>query len=578
MIPVSRPMVLTLAVTAVAGLAAACGDSAERALRNLPEFCQDVLPRVADFIGQFEPPSGDRYGGTVVMGGIGELGDGMNALVSSDYSASQHQSFVHLMTLIRFDEDLQPAPYLAESWELNDENTELTFRLRDDVYWHDGTRTTAADVEFTYLRAVHPETAFPNAAFWTHYDRGPGGVEVIDDFTVRLRLSPHAELLDPWRATAIMPRHLLEDVPPTELRQHPFGSRCPVGNGPFVFEAHQQDASWSFTRNPAFPEGLGGPPQVARYVYRIIPEPTTLLTELLTENIDFLISPPASQEPQIAGAGHLDFRSFAFRSYDFVGWNARRPQLQDPRVRRAITLATNREQIVQALLRGYGEVANAGVPPFHWGFLDGIADSLSFDQDRARSLLDEAGWIDRTGGGIRENADGVRLDISIKYNAGNQDRQDIAEIMQSQLREVGIAVRPQVVEWATLLGQINNPDLRDFDGVVIGWVTEFKLDDHDLHHSTTVDQPYGWSGTSDPRLDVLLDTLQLLVDREEAIPLWEELQYRLVAVQPYTYLYFPQRRAGLNRRLQDVVLDARGEWAGIRDWWIPADRRRGGSP
>jgi len=564
---------MTLRSRSLAGLltlllTTACGDPAERALRALPEFCREVLPRVAEYLSGFEHPTGERYGGTAVVGSIGEIADGMNALVSSDYTASQHQTFVHLMTLIRFDENLEPRPYLAESWEMDEGTTTLTFRLRDDVHWHDGTPTTAHDVAFTYLRAVDPETAFPNAAYWTYYDRGPGGVEVVDDHTVRFHMEPHAEPLDPWRSTAIMPRHLLEDVPPSQLRQHPFGSRCPVGNGPFVFQEHRADASWTFARNPAFPQGLGGPPYLDRYVYRIIPEQTTLLTELLTENVDFYVGPAPDQVPQIQGAPHLEFREFTFRAYTFVGWNARRPQLEDARVRRAITLGTNREEIVQALLRGYGEIANAGVPPFHWAYYEGVRDSLRHDPDRARALLDEAGWVDRSGNGIRQNADGLPLEISIKYNLGNQQRQDIAEIMQSQLREIGIAVRPQVVEWATLLNQINTPDVRDFDGVVIGWVTDFKVDDHDLFHSSKVDQPYGWSGTVDPELDRLLDTLQVVVDRDEAAELWREYQYRLVQVQPYTYFYFPQRLAGLNRRLQGVELDARGEWQSIRDWWI----------
>lgn len=559
-------------------VAVGCGDAGDRAFSGLPEFCQEVLPRVAEFLSGFEHPVGERYGGTAVVASIGELADGMNALVSSAYESTQHQNFLNLMTLIQLDEAFQPVSYLAESWELNDERTELTFRLRDDVYWHDGTPTTAHDVAFTYRRAVDPETAFPNAAFWAHYDRGPEGIEVLDDFTVRVRLEPHAELMDPWRATGIMPRHLLEDVPPAELRQHPFGSRCPVGNGPFVFEEHQPDARWSFVRNPAFPAGLGGPPYLARYVFRIIPEPTTLMTELVTEGIDFWINPPASQESQIVGAPHLEFRTFPWMSYDLVAWNARRPQLQDARVRRAITHATNRVQLVEALLGGYGEVANAGVPPIHWGFHEGIRNALPYDPERARALLEEAGWRDRDGDGVRENAEGERFSISIKYNAGNQDRQDVAEIMQAQLREVGIEVRPQVVEWATLLNQINTPDVRDFDGVVIGWVADFRLDDHDLHHSSKIDQSYAWSGTRDSELDLLLDTLKLEAERAEAIPLWHAYQERIVEVQPYTYLYFAQRRSGLNRRLADVHLDARGEWSGIRDWWIPAGDRRPGQP
>jgi ABC-type transport system substrate-binding protein len=88
-----------------------------------------------------------------------------------------------------------------------------------------------------------------------------------------------------------------------------------------------------------------------------------------------------------------------------------------------------------------------------------------------------------------------------------------------------------------------------------------------------VNQPFGWSGTQDPELDRLIDTLQLVVEREGALPLWREYQHRIIKVQPYTFLYHVERLAGLNRRLQNVELDARGEWVNIKDWWIPANLR-----
>jgi peptide/nickel transport system substrate-binding protein len=573
----ARSARLPLALGAAAALlVTACGgDSApgERSVRGMPAFCQDVLPKVDAWVASHPQPTGDRFGGTVVVGSIGEIADGMNALVSSDYTANQYQLFVNLMPLIRLDDAFEPIPWLAESWTLDEGNTRLTFRVRQDVYWHDGTPTTARDVVFTYLRATDPQTAFPNSAFWTHYVRGPEGIELIDDYTVQIRLRPHAEILDPWVATAIMPAHLLEDVPPAELKQHPFGTRCPVGNGPFVFRDHRQDESWTFIRNPAFPDALGGPPLVDRHVYRIIPEQTTLLTELLTENIDIYIAPGPDQAPQIQAAAHLDLRDFWFRNYLFVGWNSRRPQLSDARVRRALTVGTNRAEIVEALLRGYGTVANSGVPPFHWAYYAPILDSLAYNPNEARRLLDEAGWSEIGSDGIRRNADGLRMEIVLKYNQGNQQRQDIAEIMQSQLREIGVSLRPQVVEWATLLNQINTPSTRDFDGVVMGWVTEFKLDDTNLFHSRSFETPYAWSGTQNPRLDMLLDTLQLIVDRDEALPFWREYQYEIMKEQPYTFFFFPKRLGGVNKRVQGVRQDVRGEWVTAQEWWIPADQR-----
>ena len=142
------------------------------------------------------PPSA-RYGGTAVVGNIGEIPDGMNNHVSQGYTASQHQNFVNLMTLVQYDEDLNPTPYLAESWEVSDDVTEITFHIRDDVYWHDGELTDAYDVAYTFKRAIDPETAFPNTSFWTYYDQGPDGVEVVDSFTVKFLMRPHADFIDP---------------------------------------------------------------------------------------------------------------------------------------------------------------------------------------------------------------------------------------------------------------------------------------------------------------------------------------------------------------------------------------------
>jgi peptide/nickel transport system substrate-binding protein len=558
--------------------AAACGgDDGAGAVASSDPFCQEVLPRVGEFMEQAREerptPDDERYGGTVVVGSIGELADGMNAAISTDYSSTQHQQFVNLMTLLAYDENLEPRPYLAESWEISPDNTEITFHIRQDVFWHDGEQTDAHDVAFTYRLVTNPQTAFPNAAFWDHYDKSEGGVEVVDDFTVKIRLTPHAEFLDPWRTVAILPEHLLADVDPTELRQHPFGTQCPVGNGPFVFSEHRPQDRWVFEANPAFPEGLGGRPYLDRYVYRIIPEQTTLLAELLTENIDVYVAPRPDQAQAIIDNPNLDLLNYTWRSYIFVGWNARRPQLADARVRRAITMGTNRQEIVQALLRGYGVVANSGVPPFHWAYDATQADMKAYDPEAAKALLDEAGWRDGDGDGIRENPEGVPLSFSIKYNTGNQQRQDVAEIMQAQLRQIGIDVRPQVVEWATLLQQINTPDLRDFDGVVMGWVTEFKLDDTDLFHSERIDQPYAWSGTQNAEIDRLLEALSTTADREAAKPLWEEYQEAIWEEQPYTFFYFPDRLDGVNKRLHGVEMDARGEWLNIKDWYIdPAER------
>ncbi len=539
-------------------------------------FCDEAMARVVAFMSRFEgqePPSG-RHGGTVVVGAVSELANGMNGHVSRQLESSQLQWFVNLMTLVRYDPELNPTPYLAESWDVSGDGTELTFHLRDDVYWHDGELTDAYDVAYTFERATDPATGFPNDGWWTFVDTGPGAVEVIDSLTVRFRLTPHQDFMDAWTMLAIMPQHLLEDVPAAELLRHPYGTVCPVGNGPFIFAEHRQGASWTFQANPAFPEGLGGRPYVDRYVYRVLTDQTTLLTELLTENLDVYVAPTPDQAEAILDSEALELYRFPNRSYVFVGWNSRRPQLADKRVRMAITKGTNREEIVAALFDDYGVVSNGTVPPFHWAYDASLgAAAMAYDPDAARALLDEAGWTDRDGDGVRESAEGVRLSFTIKFNP-NQLRQAVAEIMQAQLAEIGVEAVPTVVEFATLIQQLTDADSRDFAGVVMGWSTDVRLDDTDLFHSDKAEGPYAWSGTQRPDIDGYLDRLPLILDRDTAKQMWKEYQELLVDEQPFTFVYQSDRLDGVNKRVRGMVMDIRGEWVNVRDWWIPSDERR----
>lgn len=511
----------------------------------------------------------DRYGGTVVVGAIGDIPD-INPLTSTDHNASQLQLFVLDMPLITYDENFEPVPRLARSWELNADTTQLTFHLRDDVYWHDGVKTTAQDVKFSYDLARDPATAFPNTAFWTHY----GAAEAVDSFTFRVALEPHAEFMDPWRAFAPVPQHILQGVPAAEIRNHPYSTTQPVGNGPFRFVSRTVGSQWVFEANERHPEELGGRPYVDRIVYRVIPETTSLLTELLTGSIDYYIAPGANQAAQIDASRNARLLSFPDRAFVILGWNERRPMFADVGVRRALTMAIDREAIINGINYGYGEVANSTVPPFFWQYDAEAGADLGYDPEAAKALLAEAGWQDRDGDGIIENEQGEQFRFTIKTNQGNQIRADIAARVQSDLRKLGIVTEVRVLEWGTLLSQVNDPDLRDFDALIIGWVTEFRIDDSDLFHCDKRNDPFQWVSYCNPETDVLLDSLPKIVDRDAALPVWREYQRRIAYDQPYTFLFFQERLEGAHNRLRNVELDARGDWVGVERWWLLPGLRR----
>lgn len=551
---------------------AGCGPSpADRAAgggSGASAFCSTYTARVDSFMAAAAPTSAGPGTGVVTAGGIAELTGGMSPLSGQGELTLEHQQFVNLMTLIEADSALAPEPYLAASWSTNDSVTALTFRLRPDVYWHDGRRTTAYDVAFTYRLVTDPESEFPNPSFWDHYVRGADGVHVDDSLTVTFRLRPHAEYLDPWRTVAILPEHILGSVSREALAAHPFNARCPVGNGPFVFREHVSDERWVFTANPWFPEALGGPPTIGTYVYRVVPNGTTLFLELQAGSVDYALTLPSDLADDAAADPDIDLFAYPYRSFEFIAWNERRPPFDDVRVRRAMTMAIDRRKIVDAILGGRGHVAESTIFPSHWAFATRGTATLPYAPDSARALLRRSGWIDRDDDGVLEDAQGRPLSFTIKLNTGAPIRRRVAETVQAQLRTLGADVRLETLEYSTLLSQLNDVERRPFDAVLLSFTEELKLDDTGIFHSGRADDPYAWAGIEDPVLDSLLERLVVEPSRRAALPLWARYHERLVEMQPFTFLYFGDRLAAARTRLSGVSPDMRGQLAGILHWRV----------
>lgn len=503
------------------------------------------------------------YGaGTVVVADAGGL-DRFNPLVATDRWTREVNRYMLFLPLVEPDGNGGYSPRLAEAWSPEGDSA-IVFRIRREVRWQDGAPTTAHDVAFTYMRAMDPATGFPNGDFvaaWT-------GVEVVDSFTVRLRFVPHTEPLAAPASLPIAPRHLLDTVPPARMRDAGF-NRAPVGNGPFRLIAWEPNDQWVFEANPDFPESLGGPPRIGRMVWRVVPEASARVAELLTSNAHLITGPPPEQFAGLAARPGIRTITRDGGLYAAVAWNMTRPPLDDARVRRALTLAIDRQALVEGLRAGFGTVAAGPIGPGHWAY-DPSLEPLPHDPVAARALLVETGLVDRDGDAVLDDSTGVPFTIELLYAANSTLHRDVAQLIQKDLGEIGVRVVPRAVEFGALVDRISSPE-KTFQAVLIALESDLVLDLRDLFHSGRVGGPFQLASYANPAADRLMDEAAAARSRDEAAPLYHRLLAILRDDQPWTFLYHYPELYAYNESLQGVEMDPRGALVTIQRWHLESD-------
>jgi len=475
----------------------------------------------------------------------------VNPLLTTHPLAKQIQRFALFLTLARYDSNLVPRPYLARGWRWSPDRRALDVTLRDDVRWHDGMPVTAADAAFTLGAARDTATGYPR--------RGDldcvTGVGTPEPRTVRLTFcSPQTAFPDVLTDLAILPAHLLADVPHAELRAAAF-NRHPVGDGPFRFVSHAPDQRWVFEADRDFPASLGGPPGIRRLVIVIVDEPATKLAGLVTGDLDV-----AGIQPMHAALVRRDsdLRVVSYPillTYGLV-WNTSRRPFDDPRLRRALTLALDRAQMVDAYLYGFGVVADGPVPPWHP--LAVPVPPVPFDRPAAAALLDSLGW--RAGAGGARSRNGAPLAFTL-LTVGTADNA-LEQMIQADLGAVGVGVRIRQLELGAFLARASGPS-RDYDALVTGVSGDLSLGYlRGLFDSRRRSEPLQYAQYANPDVDRALDAgdvgaVQRIVARE----------------LPITFLYHARGLQAMSRRLHGVRMDLRGELATLHDWHLDPGAR-----
>lgn len=547
---VSSRILSALLLGVLVGLAA-CGDGGD-----VP------APRAPASPGDHPTYSGGPAGGVLVALVDGEPDD-LNPIT---YTSTPAFQAIRLMFrgVARRDSTLSGyQPDLARSWEVEDDSI-VTFHLRDDAYWHDGTPVTADDVAFTFEWQRDPVVASPRQADVAAIRR----VEVVDSATVRVILG-RTGIYDVNALLEVVPvpRHLLEGADPAQLRRERF-SREPVGNGFYRFGRWEPGQQVILEVNEEMPEGRAA---LDRIVMRVVPDLNASLTDILAGQGDLMRIPPEHMS-RVEASREADLYVAPRVRPAWIAWNADRAPVDDQRVRRAILMAVDREAIARGLFGEVGEAAYSPLPSALWEHSDDVTP-IPHDPDAARALLEDAGWRDVDGDGIRER-NGERLSVDVDYFSSDQVRQDVLVAMQSMLRQVGVELAPRAFERTAWVERLR---AREFQGSSWGWGWGPGVVGPNaamVFHSEGI-PPAGtnFAGASDARIDELLDRILVEQDTAQLRELWREFEQRAIDDAVYAPIYLDPELFAVHSRIEGVKLRGIEWWEDVPYWYIPEDRR-----
>ncbi len=416
-------------------------------------------------------------------------------------------------------------------------NPVIVFNLRRGVRFHDGVEFTSADVRFTYETIVDPRNLSPRVPDFEPVK----SVETPDRYTVRIT---YKELFQPgfesW-GMGILPEHFLnrerleaearaagKDPKTFTVRQSSFNRR-PIGTGPFRFAEWKTDVSIRLTR---FDDYWEGPPNFREYLIRIIPDTQTTELAFYAGTADAYGARP-HQVARLRNDPRFHTIQRLALGYSYIGYNMRRPLFQDTRVRRALGMAINVEEIIRYALYGQGERIT-GPYPRQLQWYDPAVTPLPYHPEGAARLLAEAGWK-RNAQGILEK-DGTPLAFTLITNSGNEERQAIMVIVQNAWRRLGVQVETLSLEWAVFINE--RVDKGDFDAVVLGWAMGLDPDIYQIFHSSQTGHfQLNFVGYRNPRADELMVRIRREYNEARQVEMARELHRLISEDQPYTFLY-----------------------------------------
>jgi len=492
---------------------------------------------------------------------VGSLADAKRLLpIFASDSASADVSGWIFNGLTKYDKDINIVGDLAESWDITKGGLEIVFHLRRNVLWHDGVEFTADDVVFTYDTITNPNIPTPYSSNYGPVKK----VIALDKYTVKVVYKEaYAPALESW-SMGILPKHILEgkDI------SNDYYSRNPIGTGPYKFK------EWITGHKivlEAFDKYFEGRPNIDKFIFRVIPDTATMFLELKSGGIDFMgLTPPQYKLQANKSSFNKVFQKFRYPAfgYTYLGYNLLDPRFADKRVRKAITYAINKKEIISGVLLGYGTPCTGPFPPESWAYNKDVKD-YEYSPEKAKKLLEDAGWKLGKSGFVEK--DGIPFRFTILINQGNEARIKTAQIIKENLKKIGIDVNIKVLEWQAMLHDFI--DKKRFEAVILGWALSRDPDIYDIWHSSkTKEGEFNFISYRNREVDELLIQGRKTFDKEKRKRIYHRIHEILADEQPHTFLYVPDSLPVIHKRFKGIEKAPLGIWHNFIHWYVPKNQ------
>ena len=502
-------------------------------------------------------------GGILVNAMIGEPSN-LIAMIAGDSASSTIAGNI-FNSLIKYDEKLNHAPELAKKWMISPDQKTITFTLKDNLVWADGTPLTSEDVLFTWQLVTDPNTRTPYASDYLLVKKASAPDKNTFEVTYE---ETYAPAIDTWASLHILPKHLLKD----EDINNTYFSRKPTGSSYYQLNKWVSGQQVSLKSNTNSSQGL---PQIEQLISRIIPDTSSQFLELTADNIDLMSINPIQYQRVFPARKDMLEKINLYKElgngYTYLGFNLKKAPFNDVNVRQAINYAIDKDEVIKGVLLGLGEpIASPYKPGTRWN--NPNLQPYPYSPKKALDLLKKAGYEKNEDGYFEKNGKVLAFEILTNQN---KQREMTAVLVQRRLKEIGIEVTIRVLEWASFINQYIRTG--DFNAVVLGWSLSLDPDQFNIWHSSQQGPgQFNFIGYENSKVDKLLELGRKELDANKREKIYHQFSEHLLNDSPIVYLYAGYGLSAVNKRVQGIKNPSppAGIYHNSYEWFIPNELRR----